>query len=132
MKIYRIAQIGQLNYKKVERFLELAFSVNAGRWTDATDEVGFAIEWNRANRYKTIGPIFGSGKEVIMPDPTPGWITVGFLHNHTEGEEAILSDFDQDEARKIIMETKTPLCMAVIGVDFMGEGVTMVKEWIEP
>lgn len=132
VKIYKISQQTGLNYAKVQNLLQQCFSINAGKWADEIDELGFAVEWDGKDQYNVIGPVFGRGKEVIMPDSTPGWITVGFLHNHTEGEEAILSDFDRDEAQKIIAKTRTPLCMGIIGVDFMGEGVTMEMEWIEP
>jgi hypothetical protein len=121
----------RLDYEKVESLLTDFFNRNAGKWEDSTDEIGLVVEWNGENEYKTIGPIFGTEKEVVLPQPTQGWIEVGFFHNHTDGETFDLSDFDISEAEAHVARTKVPICFAVAGVSPYEENYALNIEWFE-
>ncbi len=128
---------GVLDLDEVNALFEKLFKSNYRVLSQEEEsQETYELAWSilfQDGRYKVLGPNRGEHAEVEFPGEDTDPI-VGLLHTHPGGQEAELTEADEEVAQEVSNRTGLPLLMGVIGTapyDDEG-GLTLVLDEFEP
>lgn len=122
---------------EVNALFEKLFKLNYRALLQGEDEQEtYELSWSvlfQGGKYKVLGPNRGEHAEVEFPGTDTDPI-VGLLHTHPGGQDADLTETDEEVAQEVANRTGLPLLMGVIGTDPYDEeeGPTLVVDEFFP